>query len=384
MKKKASSQVGIAIIVMALLLLLGGIFFDTSPNDLYTNKKKVSQNETQLPTYNGEYIPDTYLFYMKDLDIGRQNRVTESFPNVVLGSKKEFNTVYIGNSFRLMANPFTKNEYTIEVQLSEPKYVNSLLVYLKPNRIAGDQKLRVKIGNRIVSENLARDSDLPINIQNLGKNNGTIRITFELDKPKWYSLFNWNKMDVEDLRVVEIVENTQNNKRTLNFQVKPNFLEHAYLNLVVSCDDAKKVSKAIRASVNGFILAEFNPDCSKRNKAVVSEIPLNILDPKKNTLELETSGYYKVAYSIDKIYYNDQDIYTFTINSFNDIIDVVMYGDFDKELIDLRVNSQIFSLKRHEIVSIIPFLRFGVNEIEFLNKPVEIKELIVEKSEFLH
>jgi hypothetical protein len=59
-----------------------------------------------------------------------------------------------------------------------------------------------------------------------------------------------------------------------------------------------------------------------------------------------------------------------------------MYGDFDKEIIDIKLNSQIMSLRRDEIKSIIQYLRFGTNELKILTKPVEIKEFIIEKNEF--
>ena len=112
-------------------------------------------------------------------------------------------------------------------------------------------------------------------------------------------------------------------------------------------------------------------------------VPLSILKNQgANSIIMETEGYYKVAYSLNKIYFNDKDVYKFTINSFNDIVDVIIYGDFDKNVIDLRLNSQTFSLARDEIKSIIPYLRFGTNELRILTKPVEIEELIVEKNEF--
>ena len=57
---------------------------------------------------------------------------------------------------------------------------------------------------------------------------------------------------------------------------------------------------------------------------------------------------------------------------------------YKKKTIDIRLNGQTMELDRDEIKSIIPYLRFGTNELKILTKPVEIKELIIEKNEFLY
>lgn len=393
MIKKAQAQVGGAIIIMAILLLVGGIFFDDgdskSSKSIYLEKKQDPKNPNYIP---GEgylvdgYLEENYLFYLNQTDIGRQRKVTQSFPNIELGSKEEFNTVYLGNSFRLNANPFTSNAYSFDVQLSEPENVRELLLYFEPTRTGGDQELIVRANGVIISQNLARSSDIPLKIQlnpdtrgNLSK----VRLTFQLVKPAWFSLFNWNKMDVENLRVVELIQNKKNNFREFNFNIDKKFLEDVIIDLSVSCEQVEEFSEAIKVTVNGFIVANSNPTCTSRFNRISSNVSLNILNSGKNTIEFETDGFYKVGYSVSEIYFNDQETYKFNINSFNDIIDVVMYGEFDKEVIDVRINTQTLSLRRDEIKSIVSFLRFGTNEIRFLNKPLEIEEFVIEKNEFL-
>lgn len=380
--KKATNQIGIAIIIMAALLLLGGIFIDDSgynSKDSYFNKKSSTNTDGTL------YPEENYLFYLNETDIGRQKKVTESFPNIELGSIAKPNIVFLGNNFILSANPFTKNSYSINVDFSEPANVDEYLIYMSPNRKSGSAQFIVRVDGVEVSKNLGRSTDLPIRIYKNPATNRSTQVTFELEKPKWYQIFNWNKFEVNELKIVEVVQNKNNNNRRFDFDVDKLNLERAYVELAIKCEDIKDLSEAIEISVNGNVISNQNPDCTSRYNRVTAQIPLNILKEKNmNTVELKTTGYYKIGYSLNKIYFNDKDVYKFTINSFNDIIDVIIYGDFDKDVIDLKLNKHIFSLYRDEIKSIIPYLRFGVNELEIMTKPVEIKELAIEKSEFLY
>lgn len=380
--KKAQGAVGLAIVGMAVLLLLGGIFFDdgpSKPKSTYLDKKKTDDKYI----VDG-YPEENYLFYLNETEIGRQNKVTESFPNFDLGSKIEYNTVYLGNSFRLNANPFTSNQYTFDVQLSEPEDVKELLIYFDPKRITGDQELMIFANGLQVSRNLAQSSDIPIRVYLNENNRSIVRFTFQLAKPSWYSLFDWNKMDITELKVVEVKRDESNNQRDFSFYINKDNLEDVQLDLLVSCDEVKEISEPIKATINGYIVANVNPQCTSKNNRITRNVSLSILNNGNNKLVLETDGYYRLAYSVNKIYYNDQEVYKFNINSFNDIIDVVMYGDFDREVIDIRINTQTMSLRRDEIKSIVPYLRFGTNEIKFLNKPLEIKEFVIEKNEFIY
>ncbi len=385
--KKASAQIGFGIMILAVLLLLGGLFVD-SDKDSYIKAKNSNVNSDS--SYNSGLPDNSYLFYLNETDIGRQKKVTESFPNIELGSKIEYNTVYIGNTFRLHANLFTKSIYGFDVYFSEVENVNNLMIYFTPERFFGSNDLVVKVNGREVIRTQARTNDLPIiipkaflnSVNNSDSTNPLARITFELDKPKWYQIWKWNKFEVSELKVVEEKQDKENNQREFNFQVNDAFLENAYVDLAISCEDVKERSEAIKVEVNGYIISNHNPSCTSRYSKITANVPLNILSNEKNTLKLETTGYYKVAYSINKVYYNDQDVYKFTINSFDDIIDVVMYGDFDKDVIDLRLNGKTMSLNRDEIKSIVSYLRFGTNELKILTKPVEIKEFVIEKNEF--
>lgn len=380
--KKAINEVGIGIIVMALLLFVGAIFFDSPTTNQKQSFLQDKTNSNNIDSQNN--IDSNYLFYLSEIDIGRQKKVTESFPNIELGAKEENNVIYVGNSFRLIANPFTKNSKTMNVNIRNPTEITELLIYFNPERASGDNELIIKFGNTEVSRTLARSSDIPIkvpvNIKN--RNISYIPITFELEKPKFYSVFNWNKLDISELKIIEVRRDESNNFRDFDFTLNKEFLERLSIDLVISCDKVTETSEPIKVILNGYIIGNQNPNClSRNNKMSINNVSLNVLGDV-NRLIFETEGYYKVAYSINKIYYNDQETYKFNINSFNDIIDVVMYGDFDKDIIDIRLNGQTMTLGRDQVKSIVQYLRYGTNELIFLTKPLEIKEFIIERNEF--
>ena len=383
--RRATAEVGIAIIAMAILLLLGGIFVDSdsSSKDDFFSSKGESISDNNIDDDLDSNWEDSYLFYMYDTEIGRQRKVTQSFPNIDLGSKQEFNVVYLGNSFELMANPFSRTRYNFDVYFEDSDDVNYYMLYFNFDRESGEQALIIRADDDIVYQNMVTSSDLPI-IINKKFYNDSSKVSFELLKPKWYDIFNWNKFSVSSFKVVSVTQDRSNNEKDFTFEVNKGFLERVELNIVVSCDDGDKGDKPVKVTVNEYTIADFNPNCEDYINSETREIPLTILSNKINNLVFETSGFYKLSYSINKIYYNDEDTYSFQINSFNDIIDVVMYGDFDEEVLDLRINSQTLALERDEIMSIIPYLRFGSNEIKFLTKPIEIDEFIIEKNEFLY
>ncbi len=377
-KNKKANAVGIAIIAMAALLLLGGIFMDdtsTNSKSKYLDKKEEGDKK---------YPEETYLFYLNSTDIGRQKKVTTSFPNIELGAKIEHNIVHLENNFKLKANPFANNVYSFNANFDRPQEVEGFYLYFDLDRYSGEQDIMIKVNDKMVYLNQARPSEIPLIINgNLG-NASTLKISFEAVKPRWYSIFNWNSFEVKNLKVVEIRRNKNNDVREYNFDVNKDTLERIELNLVIDCGETPDSSYPIKVNVNGYTLADFNPDCKSYVNKITKEIPIHILNSKNNKITMKTEGYYNLAYGFNHIYFNDQDTYKFTIGSFNDIIDIVMYGDFDKDVIDVKINKHLISLERDEIVSIIPYIRYGTNEIEFLTKPVELEEFVIEKNEFLY
>jgi hypothetical protein len=361
---------------MALLLFFGGIFLDDSSFSGTSYRDYGHQGTLNIS--DCEYC----IFYINGTTIGKQVKETENFPNVQLGSQTEFSTILTGNSFRLTANMFNANSKTIRVPLENPQDVKELLIYFTPNRLSGDQELMIFVNGKFLEQTTAKATQLPITLP-LQTKNTSIYLTFALVKPAWYSLFNWNKLDVDDMKILAKTQDTTSNTKKFNFQAQKENLEKAYIDLLISCkDETKAIGEPIQVKVNGYILADTNPDCTISNKKITVDVPINILIEDKNLLEMTTTGYYKAAYSINKIYFNDKQTYTFNLNNFDDIIDLKMYGEFNPENLDMRINGKLFSISTDEMKSIIDYVKLGKNEIKILTKPVEIEELRIEKDEW--
>ncbi len=372
--KKASGAVGGGIIIVAVLLLLGGIFLDDSPST-YTSKSDYNNK-------NGESYPqENYLFYLNNTDLGKQQRVTQSFPNIELGSKIEYTTLLVEPYVELRSNMFTQSEVIFTLTPPKNKEVKEYLIYASPEVLSGSALLEIYVNETLLSRQKVSSSSFPIPIRDFRENKPT-ELKIVLEQPFFLNIFSWNKVELQDFKLVEVAKATQNQQRYFSFHVNRDFLDKAFVELTISCEEKQEVSPAIQVEVNGYIVSNENPQCLSNYNTISAPVPLNILNSNNNSLSLTTTGYYKLAYSIDTVYFNDQDTYKFSINSFNDIIDVVMYGDFDKEVIDLRINTQVMTLRRDEIKSIIPYLRFGTNTLEFLTKPIEFEEFIIEKNEF--
>jgi hypothetical protein len=158
-------------------------------------------------------------------------------------------------------------------------------------------------------------------------------------------------------------------------------LKSLYVDLVISCGKYSGIEDAppIYGLLNGQIVFQDNPNCKSSNTVLEKNIPLNLLNNGYNELTLSTNGYYKLAVRVNEIYFNDQDTYYFNVDNFNNINDIVIYGDFDQDVIDLYINDRLISLGRREVKSILPYLVYGLNKITILTKPVEIKNLYIRK-----
>lgn len=369
MNRKAN--IGVGILVMALLLLIGAVFLNS--DDRRDNKDRDN-------IVRSGKIVEEYLFYLNKTTIGRQRKVTESFPNIELGSRVDYDTIYVGNTFRLVANPFTSNVKNVIITNPDFEDVNYYMVYYDVDKLSGENIINVRVNGRLIAETSGKGSEIPIVVPKIA--NESFYISFEIEKPAFYSLFNWNKYDFSDFKVVAVRQNKDNGLKTFNFDIDKEYLDKVYVDMVVSCyEQTNELGEAIKVKVNDYILSDTNARCSLRNNRVQIQIPTNILTENKNEISFETSGFYKVAYGLNKVYFNDKDTYKFTVADFEDMVDVIIYGEFDADMLDLKINNKIISLERDEIRSIWSYLRFGTNEIEILNKPVEIEELVIEATE---
>ena len=379
--KRGVNEVGLGIILMGILLFFGAVFMDSEVS-LNTNSGKNNDDKYKDPDN------ENVIWMLNNTELGRQTKETESYPNIELGAKVKNDVIYIGNSFRLVANPFSQNDYEIDLSFSKPEDVTNILVYFNIERLSGEMPLIVKYNGNEVLKTLAKSSDLPLKIPvriSNPDNFTSMKLSFEIDKPKFYSLFNWNKVEFTEFRVLEVSEDKSNKIREFNFQIdNPEFLENVYMDLLVDCKTILETSPAIKAEVNGYIILNNNPDCQSSNTKLTGNIPLNILNENNNDVKFSTDGFYTLGYSINKVYFNDKTNYKFSLNSFSNLGDVTLSGDFDRSYLDLRINNHRISLKRNEFKSIIQYLRIGSNEIKILNDKVEIDELVIESEEFFY
>ncbi len=375
MNKKAN-EVAIGIIILAFILLVGPILL----NDENTSSKSsflISKNKNNTDS-NNKFEGEEYFLIINNTLLTRNQKITENYPNLELGSKEEYNTIYIGNNFILESNPFRKTYNRFYFDLKNPEEIKELLLYFKSDWIAGKTNFEILLNNRTVSTSFANQNQIPISISS--SYNQRNYIDLQLKKPQLYELFNWNKVEISDFKIVELRKKLENSKREFNFIVEKEFLDRVYIDLLVSCDLITEISPAIKVLINGYIISNENPRCISKFNKITIDIPLNILEEEKNSIIFETNGFYKLAYSLNKIYYNDKESYKFNIKNFNDLTDVIIYGEFDHEVIDLRLNGKFFSLNRDEIVSVLKYLNTGTNELRILSKNIEIKELKIEKT----
>ena len=275
--KKAINEVGVGIMIMAILLFLGGAFVDNSS----------SSSNSRTNNDNNDYGTDSenIIWKLENTNLGRQVKETESFPNIELGSEEKVDIVYIGNSFRLNANMFSKNMYEFDLSFKNPEDVKSILVYFNAERLSGDNPVIVKYNGHEVLRTLIKSADLPLSIPvriNNPENFTTMKMSLEIEKPAFYSLFNWNKIEFSGFKIAEISEDTSNKKREFNFQIENDeFLERVYIDVLVDCKDVREVSEAIKVTVNGYIILNNNPNCVNQNTKITGNIPLNILNLMK-------------------------------------------------------------------------------------------------------
>jgi hypothetical protein len=376
MNKKANKELGIGIIAFALLLLLVGIFQE---NPITLEPIDNSNNGA----YNNDEFPEkNYLFYLEDFELGTQKKSTQSFPNIKLGSQKEYITTFIEPRIILIENMFRSVEYKLSYSIENTKDTKELLLYSNIEQLSGSNEIEVYNNGKLITSIPAKSKYLPIRIRELNKN-GTNEIVLKIKKVPFYNIFSWNKIEFRDFRIVELRKNEDENTKTFTFEVDKENLQNVSIQLVVNCEENSKTSQGIEIKVNDYILTNQNPTCTSRYNRIGVLVPKNILTfDKPNTLTLSTQGYYTLAYSITSTSFNEQESYKFVINDFSEIFDVVVYGDYDKNYLSIKINNKRLEIPRNDYVSIFPYVRYGVNEIEFLQKPLSIKEFVIEKIDY--
>ena len=218
--KKGTKELGIGIIAFAMILLVGGIISD-NPVSFTEKEKYIEERE-----YNEEYPEENYLFYLEDFDIGKEQRVTQSFPNIELGAKEEFIPLFTTQRIELKSNMFKKNGATFRIVPTVRENLKELRIYSNSNQLSGSENIIVKLNSKEVAQ-VPSEGYFPIIIRDLPVNE-TFEMTVELNKPAWYEIFNWNKVEFKDFRIVEVSQNLNEQKKEFSFEID----DQQYLSLI--------------------------------------------------------------------------------------------------------------------------------------------------------
>ena len=374
-QKQESIKVIVGMAVLVFMFLAGTFFIGKSP--VQDNPEPSTGNGND--NYEREEPLEDYILYINDSYLGKSQTKVDPFPNIHLGIQKEHRKIVEHQGFELSSSPFSNNYYVLDLQLEDSKNVKELLIYFSPNNLKGNPRIIVKTQNTGTSSYL-RSGDTPLILG--GIFNTSTSILFKIERPKWYNLFTRDKAEIENLQVLANYENREEMTKTYNFDIQKEHLQQAFIELLVACDNKKTISDAIKIELNGYIIANTNPDCLTRIKKVTAKIPLNILKENRNTLEFETKGFYTFSYTINKIYLNEQKQYPFLIKDFNGLYDIIIRGDFDQEIISILINNKKINLARDNITSIIQYVRLGTNTLEFRENELYVKELYIQETNY--
>ncbi len=372
MKKKGNFGIGLVIIALGFLFLIFGSSFVES-----------STKHSNTGVYYNSTSGSNYLLELHNLTLGRQRIAVESYPNLEVGSPEEKDVVFQSSSIKLLSNFLTKTDFEVRIPVKPDECIEYLLFYTSPDIESLSNDVIVTVNNDSVYVGRLDFTDIPILIpvpNNVSGNVLTVKVY--VDKPRFFQVWKWNSLYLKNNKIVEVVRKKDNSEQSFRFYVLNPSLESLYVNLLVDCADSERGS-TLEVLVNNYSLSKFSFDCEHLHNSKTISVPLNIVG-RDNKITFRTDGYLKFSYNIKKVFFNDKFVYTFNLNNYNDIVDVVVRGDFDKETIDIKVNGHLMELDRNEIKSILPYLRIGVNQIEFLSKPLDIKEFYVEKVDWYY
>ena len=367
--KKSLNPFAIGIILFSFLALFF-VFFEN-------NNSIVSKSDYEsLEVVN----KSDKLFFLEDKTLGSQTTISQNYKDITIGKIRENDVIYSTNFFRLNSNPFGSNEIKLSFDIFDAKDTEELLVYFNTNYIKGDSQIvNFDLNGLKQVKTLLSNENSPLSIrfdQKL-KTLQNVDMIINLENIAFYDFFNWNKADVKEFSIVQSKVSNDSVNMNFNFEVKLEDLKSSYITIYVSCldDDRDEIS----FYVNENFISKAFPTCQKDSEEFKINVPINLFEDKQNTLILKTEALYKISFSIQNEYFERRNSYTFNLDSFKNLYDVVLYGDFNKDKLNIKINSKTVELDLDEVKSIMPYLNFGVNKITFLDDDLEIYELSIEK-----
>ena len=327
-----------------------------------------------------EEIKANKLFFLEDKTLGKLAIISQDYKDVVIGKLEESDIIFSSNSFRLNSNPFTSNEVLLEFDIFDAKNTKEILIYFSEEYITGsNQIIQVSVNDLKTTKTILSSENSPIRV-NFDRNLKTIedvRLKIKLEDVSLFDIFNWNKVDINDLSVVQTKVSDENLDTKFLFDVDLKDVKSSNVKVYLEC--LEDFSNKIFMYVNDNIFSNINPKCSGEVEEYNLNIPLDYLYDGKNELLINTTSLYKMTFSIQNEYFERKNSNTFNINSFKDLFDIVMYGDFNKQKLNVKINDDVLELDLNEVKSVIQYLNFGVNKITFLDDEIEIYEFSIEK-----
>lgn len=388
---KKGNMVGFAIIGLAFLLLLGSL--TTSDNSSSSSgggsSGSGSNNNNNNNGISNVDLENSILFQINDTTLGKEVIDISNYPNMKIGSSKDYEQIYYRNNVVIKDSAFSENRLHIEI---EDKITNSddflgLLVMGYPINGVFTSPIGLYINNNLyTSENKASNMPIFINRNDLNKTSNVI--TLATQNIEWYQIGKENRQEFSEIIIQAVSKNSLYSSRTIEFLTNTDkeHLNTLRLKLSVKCPPGEDGSTPIEGYVNGFKVLSQNPTCASANArgtVLSATVPITILknseDDEKNSLFLETFGTYETSLQIEEVSFNDEYTYTFYLNNNNDLYDVILFADFDREFLDIQINSYRFEIPRKQTVSIKNKLRSSQNVLTIHEIPTEIKQFTIEQ-----
>ncbi|MFP4401973.1 MAG: hypothetical protein ACLFPL_01975 [Candidatus Nanoarchaeia archaeon] len=393
---KSANVVGFAIIGLAFLLLLGSLA--TEPGSIVDDSNgnggsgSGGSNNNGDDVWSGGDIENRVLFQFNETTkLGEEMRSQTSFPNIKIGSAVEYKQLEFKSQIPLKSSAFNKNsyQYTIPKRYLEDESLQAILIIpsFESGRI--NDEIGLLINSQLYSSYSSHlDFPLKIDVEDLSRNQTQIEL--RTPQVEWYQLSRSYEELLRSIEIVGIYQDTRYSEREIQFNVETDqeFLQSIGISLSVVCPEEEDGTNPIEVFVNDFKVLSQNPQCTSvvaGGTVLETQVPLEVLNAEdefagfsSNTLRLETSGKYEVSLRVDEISFNDKYTYTFDLNEYSDLRDIIVFGDFNKEQLDVQINSYRFSIPRKETYSIRNRVRPGKNVITFHDVPVELREFTIE------
>ena len=397
---KKANMIGLGIIGLAFLLLVGSVA--TEPNSPISgggsggsgsntgggsnggNNNGVSGggNTISNSNFNNEVI-----FHINSTILGREVIRTTDFPNMRVGASVEYEEISLARNVNIESSSFNQNDYIFRIprDVTQKQGFQGILIMPYPRDGVLTSNFGVYINGRLFS---VEDSTSRLPIKILAnefnfQNNNTIRIS--TPPVNWNQFLTTHSQIFNEISIIAIYQDERFSTRQLDFvtSVEEDSLNFLRLKFSVVCPQGEDGSTPLEAYVNGLKVMSQNPTCvtrDARGTVLSAEVPKSIINfNSRNSIEIETFGNYQTSLQIEEVSFNTQNEFSFYINRARDLEDVFIFGDFDREFLDIQINSQRFSIPRRETTSIRTRLRSGRNELILHDVPLEVRSLTIEQ-----